>query len=291
MKKKILYILNPVSGRGIDRNTIFESLRDITGGSQLEVFETKGKNETDRIREKIQKGNPDEILIGGGDGTIRMVASALQNSDIPLGIIPIGSANGLAKCLGINDIDDALRAVKSGESRKLDVLKIDGELCLHLSDFGFNAGLIKKFEEEETERGMMAYFRSSLRQFQEMKPYTFGININGKKESKVEAKMLVIANGDRYGTGAIINPASKIDDGKFEIIALNPDGIDEMVEISMAMFTGTLDETENVTIYSAEKANIINYDDADFQVDGEIIDAQKEIDVICEKQKFRFLTS
>ncbi len=291
MKKKILYILNPVSGRGIDRNTIFESLRDITGGSQLEVFETKGKNETDRIREKIQKGNPDEILIGGGDGTIRMVASALQNSDIPLGIIPIGSANGLAKCLGINDIDDALRAVKSGETRKLDVLKIDGELCLHLSDFGFNAGLIKKFEEEETERGMMAYFRSSLRQFQEMKPYTFGININGKKESKVEAKMLVIANGDRYGTGAIINPASKIDDGKFEIIALNPDGIDEMVEISMAMFTGTLDETENVTIYSAEKANIINYDDADFQVDGEIIDAQKEIDVICEKQKFRFLTS
>ena len=291
MKKKILYILNPVSGRGIDRNTIFESLRDITGGSQLEVFETKGKNETDRIREKIQKGNPDEILIGGGDGTIRMVASALQNSDIPLGIIPIGSANGLAKCLGINDIDDALRAVKSGETRKLDVLKIDGELCLHLSDFGFNAGLIKKFEQEETERGMMAYFRSSLRQFQEMKPYTFGININGKKESKVEAKMLVIANGDRYGTGAIINPASKIDDGKFEIIALNPDGIDEMVEISMAMFTGTLDETENVTIYSAEKANIINYDDADFQVDGEIIDAQKEIDVICEKQKFRFLTS
>ncbi len=291
MKKKFLYILNPVSGRGIDRNTIFESLRDITGGSQLEVFETKGKNETDRIREKIQKGNPDEILIGGGDGTIRMVASALQNSDIPLGIIPIGSANGLAKCLGINDIDDALRAVKSGETRKLDVLKIDGELCLHLSDFGFNAGLIKKFEEEETERGMMAYFRSSLRQFQEMKPYTFGININGKKESKVEAKMLVIANGDRYGTGAIINPASKIDDGKFEIIALNPDGIDEMVEISMAMFTGTLDETENVTIYSAEKANIINYDDADFQVDGEIIDAQKEIDVICEKQKFRFLTS
>ncbi len=291
MKKKFLYILNPVSGRGIDRNTIFESLRDITGGSQLEVFETKGKNETDRIREKIQKGNPDEILIGGGDGTIRMVASALQNSDIPLGIIPIGSANGLAKCLGINDIDDALRAVKSGETRKLDVLKIDGELCLHLSDFGFNAGLIKKFEQEETERGMMAYFRSSLRQFQEMKPYTFGININGKKESKVEAKMLVIANGDRYGTGAIINPASKIDDGKFEIIALNPDGIDEMVEISMAMFTGTLDETENVTIYSAEKANIINYDDADFQVDGEIIDAQKEIDVICEKQKFRFLTS
>lgn len=290
MNEKILYILNPLSGRRIDKNSILQSLREIAGNSQLEVFETKGENDSKRIKEKIKADEPDVIWIGGGDGTIRLVAGALDDTDIPMAVIPLGSANGLAKCLEIDDIEDAYRAIKKGKPRKLDVLKINNEICLHLSDFGFNAGLIKKFEEE-TERGMMAYFRSSLRQFQEMKPYTFGINIDGKEVSKVEAKMLVIANGDRYGTGAIINPAGKIDDGRFEIIALNPDGLDEMAEISMAMFTGTLDESENVTIYSAEKANINNYDEADFQIDGEIIDAQKEIDVICEKQKFRFLTS
>lgn len=295
MNEKILYILNPLSGRGIDKNAILQSLREIAGSSQLEVFETKGEHDAKRIKEKIKADKPEVIWIGGGDGTIRLVAGALEYTDIPMAVIPLGSANGLAKCLGIDDIEDAYSAIKKGKSRKLDVLKINSEICLHLSDFGFNAGLIKKFEEEN-ERGMMAYFRSSLRQFQEMKPYTFGItidgkNIDGKEESKVEAKMLVIANGDRYGTGAIINPAGKIDDGRFEIIVLNPDGIDEMAEISMAMFTGTLDETENVTIYSAEKASIINYDDADFQIDGEIIETQKEIDVICEKQKFRFLTS
>jgi diacylglycerol kinase (ATP) len=290
MKEKILYILNPISGSGVDRDAILRSLKKLAGDSPLEVFETKGKNDMDRIREKIRVKKPDQIWIGGGDGTIRMVVSALENLDILLAIIPIGSANGLAKCLDINDTDDAFRAIKSGKTTKLDVLKINNnEICLHLSDFGFNAGLIKKFEEEETERGMMAYFRSSLRQFQEMKPYTFDFYIGGK-ETQVEAKMLIIANGDRYGTGAIINPAGKIDDGKFEIIALNPDGIDEMTEISVAMFKGTLDESENVKIWSGNKATIKNPHGADFQIDGEVMPETEKIEVICEANKYRFFS-
>jgi diacylglycerol kinase (ATP) len=290
MKEKILYVLNPISGSGVDRDAILRSLERLAGDSPLEVFETKGKNDRDRIREKIRTKKPDQIWIGGGDGTIRMVVSALENLDIPLAIIPIGSANGLATCLDINDTEDAFSAIKSGKTEKLDVLKINNdEICLHLSDFGFNAGLIKKFEEEETERGMMAYFRSSLRQFQEMKPYTFDFYIGGK-ETQVEAKMLIIANGDRYGTGAIINPAGKIDDGKFEIIALNPDGIDEMTEISVAMFTGTLDESENVKIWSGNKAIINNPEGADFQIDGEVMPATEKIEVICDPNKYRFFS-
>ncbi len=289
MKSKILYVLNPVSGSGIDRDAILISLEKLAGDSQFEVFETKGKNDPKQIREKILKDKPDQLWIGGGDGTIRMVASAMGNTDIPLAIIPIGSANGLAKCLEINDTEDAFSAIRSGKTQKLDVLKINNEICLHLSDFGFNAGLIKKFEEEESERGMMAYFRSSLKQFQEMKPYSFQIKINGD-EIKTQAKMLIIANGDRYGTGAIINPAGKLDDGKLEIIALNPDGIDEMAEISVAMFRGNLDESEVVQIWSGEEAVISNPDGADLQIDGEIMPETDRIEVICEANKLRFFS-
>ncbi|MBW6480278.1 MAG: YegS/Rv2252/BmrU family lipid kinase [Bacteroidales bacterium] len=286
MKEKILYILNPISGSGVDRDAILSSLKKLAGDSAMEVFETKGKNDSERIKEKILADKPDQIWIGGGDGTIRMVASALENLDIPMAVIPIGSANGLAKCLEINDTEDALKAIKSGKTQKLDVLKINNEICLHMSDFGFNAGLIKKFEEEESERGMMAYFRSSLKQFQEMKPYSFQIKIGGN-EIRTQAKMLIIANGDRYGTGAIINPAGKLDDGKMEIIALNPNGIDEMTEISVAMFTGTLDESENVKMWSGNKATIKNSDSADFQIDGEVMPATEKIEVVCVASKYR----
>ena len=289
MKEHILYILNPISGSGVDRDAIYKSLEKIAGDSPLEVFETNGKNDSERIKDKIQTDKPKMIWIGGGDGTIRMVASAIQDFDIPLAIIPIGSANGLAKCLIIDDLEDAFRAIKSGNIRKLDALNINNEICLHMSDFGFNAGIIKKFEQEESERGMMAYFRSSLKQFQEMKPYSFQIQINGE-EIRTQAKMLIIANGDQYGTGAIINPAGKLDDGKMEIIALNPDGIDQMAEISVAMFRGNLDESESVKIWSGKEATISNPDGADFQIDGEVMPDTEKIEVICEANKYRFFS-
>ena len=287
MKEKILYILNPVSGSGVDRDAVFKSLEEIAATSHPEVFKTRGKDDSERIKEKINTYKPDMIWIGGGDGTIRMVASALENHDIPIAIIPIGSANGLAKCLDINDTEDAYSAIKSGKTQKLDILKINNEICLHMGDFGFNAGLIKKFEHEESERGMMAYFRSSLKQFQEMKPYAFHIKINDK-EIQTVGKILIIANGDRYGTGAIVNPAGKIDDGKMEIIAINPDGIDEMAEISVAMFRGNLDESESVKIWSGSEATITNPDGADFQIDGEVMPATEKVEVICEANKYRF---
>ncbi|TVQ84264.1 MAG: YegS/Rv2252/BmrU family lipid kinase [Bacteroidetes bacterium] len=288
MSKKILYISNPISGSGTDRQQIWESLKKIAGDSALEKYETKGKNDKPALQQQISNHEPDMIWIGGGDGTIRMVADAMGENDIRVGIIPIGSANGLAKCLDIHNLEDAYNSIKSGKTQKLDILKINDEICLHLCDFGFNAGLIKKFEEEN-ERGMMAYFKSSLRQFQEMRPYTFHLEINGE-EFQTKAKMLIIANGDMYGTGAIINPAGKIDDGTMEIIALNPDGFDEMAEISLALFRGNLDESESVRIWSGKKAIITNPDNADFQIDGEIMPETEKIEVICEANKYRFFS-
>jgi len=288
MSKNILYISNPISGSMADRSRIETKLEDSAGKSAFKKYETKGKKDIDEIKQIIKTFEPESIWIGGGDGTIRMVVQAMDETDIPIGIIPFGSANGLAKCLHIDDLEDSYAAIKSGKTQKLDVLKINNEVCLHLSDFGFNAGLIRKFEEEN-ERGMMSYFKSSLRQFQEMRPYTFHVKINGE-DFKTEAKMLIIANGDMYGTGAIINPAGKIDDGTMEIIALNPDGFDEMAEISLALFRGNLDESESVRIWSGKEAIITNPDNADFQIDGEIMPETEKIEVICEANKYRFFS-
>lgn len=288
MSRKILYISNPISGSIADRSRIETKLEDLAGKSVFEKYETKGEKDIEEIKEKIKTSEPESIWIGGGDGTIRMVVQAMDETDVPIGIIPFGSANGLAKCLHIDDLEDSYAAIKSGKTQKLDVLKINDEVCLHLSDFGFNAGLIRKFEEEN-ERGMMSYFKSSLRQFQEMRPYTFHVKIKGE-DFKTEAKMLIIANGDMYGTGAIINPAGKIDDGTMEIIALNPDGFDEMAEISLAMFRGNLDESESVRIWSGKEAIITNPDNADFQIDGEIMPETEKIEVICEANKYRFFS-
>ncbi len=165
-------------------------------------------------------------------------------------------------------------------------MDINGHIGLHLSDFGFNAGMVKKFDEED-KRGMITYFKSTLKQFFEMKPYRFEIETLDKT-LVIESKMLVIANGDKYGTGALINPTGKMDDGFIEIIAVNPSGFEEIAGMSVDMFKGKLDQSEHVTIWKVKEAKIRNLDHADFQIDGEVVPNTTEIKVTCKANQIRF---
>lgn len=291
MSGKYLFIVNPVSGSKADRKQTLTEIKSSLAPTVLTITETTGKETEDiaMVRKHIEEDEWDAILAGGGDGTIRMIAKATDNPDIPIGIIPLGSANGLARCLETDTLALAIEAIKTGKTINADILHINNDICLHLSDFGFNAGLIKKFEGED-ERGMIAYFKSSLKQFKEMKPYRFSITINGKTE-ETTARLLVIANADKYGTGAIINPVGKIDDGVLEIIALNPEGFDEMVSVSLDLFQGTLDESEYAKIWTCKQARIANPDGADFQIDGEVMETPGEVDVHCKPNQIRFFTN
>jgi|SRR5690554_3790235 len=288
MNKKLLLIINPISGSIQDKTeTVAEIEKSLEAhGFQLRVWETTGDGDQEKIRLMIKQEPVDAILVGGGDGTIKMVAEVISDSDQRIGIIPLGSANGLATSLEIAGLEDAISAVAQGEEIKMDAIMINGELSLHLSDFGFNASLIKKFEDGG-ERGMLSYFKSSLAQLFDIQPYRFEITIDGKTEL-INAKMLVIANGNKYGTGALINPTGKIDDGLFEIIAVDPAGFEDIVKISIAMFRGNLNEMESVRIWQASKAVIKNLDKADFQIDGELLGKVEKVTVEVMANPIRF---
>ncbi|MDN3670043.1 diacylglycerol kinase family protein [Echinicola jeungdonensis] len=288
MAKQFLCILNPISGGDIDRNDIKDWIKGNLHGIELTIWETTGDNDCEKIKSIVDESSWDGILIGGGDGTVKMVVSAILETSIPLGIIPLGSANGLATCLGIHGVSDAIYAVKKDKVMAMDLLRINGEISLHLSDFGFNAGLVKKFSNQ-TQRGMMSYFKSTLSQFFEMRPYRFEVNIDHKK-IKIEAKMVVIANGSYYGTGANINPQGKMDDGYLEVIALNPDGLEDLVGLSLDLFRGELSDSPITKIWSGHEVEIKNYDGADFQIDGEVMPETEFVHVICEKQKVHFFS-
>jgi len=288
MNKKLLLIINPISGSIQDKTeTVAEIEKSLEAhGFQLRVWETTGDGDQEKIRLMIKEEPVDAILVGGGDGTIKMVAEVISDSDQRIGIIPLGSANGLATSLEIAGLEDAISAVAQGEEIKMDAIMINGELSLHLSDFGFNASLIKKFEDGG-ERGMLSYFKSSVAQLFDIQPYRFEITIDGKTEL-IPAKMLVIANGNKYGTGALINPTGKIDDGLFEIIAVDPAGFEDIVKISIAMFRGNLNEMESVRIWQASKAVIKNLDKADFQIDGELLGKVEKVTVEVMANPIRF---
>ncbi|WP_373522499.1 diacylglycerol kinase family protein, partial [Aquiflexum sp.] len=185
--------------------------------------------------------------------------------------------------------EDSIRALKEGKLIQLDVLDVNGDICLHVCDFGFNAGLIKKFEESDV-RGMGSYFKSSLAQVFENNKFSFDLELNGQKK-RVNAKMLVIANGDRYGTGAKINPTGKMDDGKFEVIVLNPDSLKEWMALTAGFIREDFSELDFVQTYSGEEVTIENLDNAAFHIDGEMKEQLGKTEIKLNQLKIGFYTN
>jgi diacylglycerol kinase (ATP) len=278
MNEICLLVFNPRAGKEqIETDELIAQVYQRLGTYHLELYETKGDADVEDIKQLIHDLKPTLVLVAGGDGTIRTVVPLLMHKGIPMGIIPLGSANGLAACMGIKTLEESLEALAEFEVRHIDVLEVEDEFCLHLADFGFNANLIRNFEEQET-RGMLGYIKSSLSELFSTQSKSYKLEIDGVQK-ELFCKMLVIANGDRYGTGAVVNPLGSMEDGKFEIIALNPQGFDELLKLSFAFFNGSLLEMESVQWHICTSCSIHNLEKSVFQIDGDLIGNPSEISI------------
>ncbi len=289
MAKKCLIVFNPVSGNdAITDVELLEMAEVKIPDFSVELWITTGENDEEKLKTKYEETRPDLVLIGGGDGTVKLVANTLQDRNVPFCILPLGSANGLAKCMEINDMVDSWEAIRDFNPRPIDAVYINGELCLHLADFGMNANLIRKFEEKQS-RGMFGYVKNSFSEIFGTESMQFQLKL-GEKEVDITAKMIVIANGDRYGTGAIVNCRGDMGDGKFEVISFNPETAEDYLRMTMAFFKGDLDQIEGVQTWSVEECQLLNPEGAEFQIDGEMMGCPESITAKIGKHAFQFLT-
>ncbi|WP_149276144.1 diacylglycerol/lipid kinase family protein [Pareuzebyella sediminis] len=217
--KTILFVVNPISGRS-DKKGLIEKTKTFIAlnGYEPVVYKTSGHEDQKEIKKLIRQYKPERLVVAGGDGTVQMVASSLGNETPCLGILPSGSANGLAKNLHLPDgIDEQLKVALGRSTIQIDSLKVDGKDCLHIADLGLNAQLIKNYETSNI-RGKIGYLMQSVPTlFQTDYPFEFEVEANGKNHHG-EGILLAIANARQFGTGATINPKGKLNDGKFEII-------------------------------------------------------------------------
>lgn len=280
--KKILLVINFKSGVG-SAKTFHSKILDIAKkyNLQIELYETTGNEDRKAIRKSIEKFNPEIVYAVGGDGTVNAVASELVNTDILLGIYPAGSANGLAYNLGINDDVETLIANHLEKTPfEMDAIKINGKYyCFHLSDIGVNARIVSRFEKEGS-KGMLGYGKQLLKEMVAKKTwFSFYIQIPGNRRKKMKAEMLVFANAKRYGTGAIINPTGKLNDGRFEIIILRPYPWWFVFTFVYAAFTGKLHRMKYIKVFSTQKVTIELEKRQELQIDGEIFRDIKLIEV------------
>lgn len=264
-----MFIINPVSG-GKEKNTWEASIREILKNSPhtAEFYLLTGGNDKRSVQHHIDSVKPDRVVAVGGDGTVKMVAEMLMETPLPLGIIPAGSANGMARELDIlTDVHEAMKVVLEGVPKKIDVIKInEEEICIHLSDIGLNAMLVKYFETSKG-RGMWGYGKAIFRVLWEKQKLRVTIKTDAGTVKRY-AYMVALANARKYGTGANINPEGDVSDGKFEVVVVRKINL---LEIMKSIFTNRPFHPQRIEVFSTTSLELAVHRKAYFQVDGEFM--------------------
>jgi diacylglycerol kinase family enzyme len=270
---KLLFIVNRFSGSGatdwsLKINTYFQSLPH-----QFKIHQLTRECTVQSIKGLISQFLPKRVIAVGGDGTVKLVAECLMFSSVPLGIIPAGSANGLAKELRIPENPQLnLDVILAGFTKKIHLTNINDQVCIHLSDIGLNAYAMKKFSDQN-KRGMWGYFIASFRVLLQNPTMDVRMEIDGKIITQ-RAEMIVIANATRYGSGAIINPVGKLDDDLFEVIVVKKVSV---LEILKMIFSHTPFDPSKTEVFQTHDLLMSSTHKVHFQVDGEYCGKVNEV--------------
>ena len=273
---KLLFIINPNSGNSKINWTEEIENYFADSGHIISLFHLTKDCNAETITKKISNFSPQKVIAVGGDGTVKLVAECILNTKIQLGILPAGSANGLAREFDISNVPtEALHTLLKGIIQKIHAIKVNDQLCIHLSDVGLNAYVVKEFENQPM-RGMWGYLMASIKVLWQNPLMNISMKIHGKI-IKVKAKMIVIANATKYGSGAIINPIGKLDDEFFEVIVMKKVSIREMFKM---IYSHEEYDTEKTEVFQTNELNIKSIRRVHFQVDGEYLGKVKEVKAV-----------
>lgn len=267
MKKKAVFVINLISGTS-DKAAIpglIDQYLDKTK-FEYEIAITQYAGHASEIASKAKDDGVDVVVAVGGDGTVNEVARAIVHSNTALGIIPCGSGNGLARHLLLPlNVRKAIDVINKSEVRQLDYGIINDYPFFCTCGMGFDAFVSMKFAEAG-KRGPITYVENVLREGLKYKPETYTIeDDNGTLQYK--AFLISCANASQYGNNAYIAPQASMSDGLMDVIIMEPFDVFEAPQISIEMFSKTLDKNSKIKTFRTrhlhihrDKPGVIHYD-------------------------------
>jgi len=270
-KKKIIFIVNPKAGITPKSKVVIELLAgNIVPASRFipeVVFTERAGHATELAKDAVVRG-VDIVVASGGDGTVNEVACAMVNTGIPMGILPAGSGNGLARCLGISmSYALALRTIIRGKTKLMDVATVNDILYTSIAGIGFDAHVAQKFSEKFL-RGMISYMQVTLNEYSSYKPLTYNLTIDGVSMEK-QALMIIFANSDQFGFNTRIAPDAKVDDGLLDVCIIKKMPATQIVNIGYHMMMGTPAKSGYAEYFKGKEITISTSTDPLMNIDGE----------------------
>ncbi len=219
MKKKVTFIVNPISGDK-DKSKVLSSIgRHLdTALYNAEFLMTEEGGHAERL---ARESNADIVVAVGGDGTVNEVARGLIGTDKIMGIIPCGSGDGLALHLGLSRrISSAVRVINKGAVAKIDVAQINGRYFLCTAGFGLDAKVSQDFAKS-SRRGLARYIHYAWNEWKNHPKEHFTITAGGETWSG-DAIFVTVANANQWGNQARIAPLASLTDGMLDVVVVRP---------------------------------------------------------------------
>lgn len=214
------------------------------------VQRTKGlEHGAEQALRAIEAGEVPVVM--SGDGLLGAIGGAMAGSQTPLGVIPGGRGNDLARVLGIpGDPESAIEVLLGGHSRRIDVGEANGKRFLGIVSVGFDSEANRRANETNFLRGNLVYAYAALRTLLGWKPARFTIRVD-QERIRLSGYSVSVANNKAFGGGMYIAPNAELDDGEFDIVAVGEVSRLRFVRSLPKVFKGTHVDEEEVRVFRA----------------------------------------
>lgn len=267
--KTIFLIINQFAGHG-QGSKAFKLLQPYLSGQglQLDFAFTEGAGHATRLARAASEKGFDLVVAVGGDGTVNETAQGLIGTTTAMGIIPVGSGNGLARELGLSmNIKKSARKLVSGLNRPIDVCRLNEQRFLCTSGIGFDA-LIAHQMSKASRRGFLKYIQLVISESIRFKPVNIRMKVDGALVQD-SVFLVTFANASQFGNNAFIAPAASMSDGLIDVVVVRRFLKFWMPVFGIALFSGHLHKLPFVTCYKARKIELELAETPYFHFDGE----------------------
>lgn len=300
MKRKLMIVINPKAGvaSGHDAKSAILAeagkLRYSENGVEipyiLDVRETRHAGHANELAHEAVENEYYGVLACGGDGTVNEVARGVCGSSVALGIIPLGSGNGLARHLGIPmTITGAMKVIAEDRLLAADYATANNRPFFCTFGVGFDAEVSEKFNRTPG-RGLKNYIRTAFDEYLSYRSSTYTIIANGERITE-KAMIVAVCNASQYGNNAYIAPQASIKDGLLDITVVHTGNIFENAAAVFDVLTGMVGKTATCTTFQASSLRIIRNSDGAVHFDGEAASLDHVIDITCHHAKLNIFST
>ncbi|MGM3307987.1 lipid kinase [Anabaena sp. WFMT] len=213
----------------------------------------------------------DLVIVGGGDGTLNAAVDAVVETQLPLGILPLGTANDLARTLGIpNSLPEACQIIAAGQLQHIDLGWVNGKYFFNVASLGLSVKITQRLTTEVKRRwGIFAYAAAAFKVIWKSRPFGAEIRMNGQS-IHVKTVQIAVGNGRYYGGGMAVFHDATIDDQRLDLYSLEVKHWWEIIPLLPAMRQGRHIHWPNVRAIQGKEFEVYTRKPRPINTDGEI---------------------